>query len=183
MNSVFNNLKWGFLMIMLDFRIAGIDLLPDFIGYIIFFSSLGYLASQNEYFEKAKNLSIAMIVLSFFTIYQKTNNIANNYSLGNPVMFFIGLIALIVDLILVYNIFQGINQMASIQNKDYLISESDECWKYYLILCFVPLIAIILMFIPVVLALFLICLVAFAIYVIYKIYKFMGKCSDELTMY
>ncbi|WP_152539065.1 hypothetical protein [Fervidicella metallireducens] len=170
-------------MIMLDFRIAGFDLLPDFIGYIIFFNSLGYLVSQSEFFDKAKNLSIAMIVFSLFTFYQKTNNMGNNYNFGNPVIFVIGLIALIVDLILVYNIFQGINQMASVQNKDYLINESDECWRYYLILCFLPLIAIILMFIPVVLVLFLICLIAFAIYVIYKIFKFMGKCSEELSMY
>lgn len=51
----FSKLFWGFLIILLDFRIQGFDILPDIIGYLMIYSGLTQLIYLSEHFKYAKN--------------------------------------------------------------------------------------------------------------------------------
>ncbi|MWV43429.1 hypothetical protein GRF59_07260 [Paenibacillus sp. HJL G12] len=65
----FLHLFWGFLF-LIDIRINGFDVLPDVIGYVLFF--LGFVKLENrfrsQHFHKAKNMSVGMIVLSMMSL-------------------------------------------------------------------------------------------------------------------
>ncbi|MDF2673496.1 MAG: hypothetical protein K0R09_1761, partial [Clostridiales bacterium] len=67
----FNKLYWGFLFIMIDFKLQGVDVLPDIVGYILFVIGFGMLASCSEYFSKAKSFDTPMIIISLFSIYER----------------------------------------------------------------------------------------------------------------
>jgi len=62
----FNKLYWGFLFILIDFRINGFDILPDIIGYILFAFAFSALASGSSHFVLAGRYNIPMIILSTF---------------------------------------------------------------------------------------------------------------------
>lgn len=61
----FNRIFWGLLFVVLDIRINSIDLfLPDFVGYILIVSGLGWLAPHDKWFRRARVMAIIMIFLS-----------------------------------------------------------------------------------------------------------------------
>ena len=66
--KAFRNFYFGFLFVMIDFRLNGFDILPDIIGYIFFVVGLSSLLNINEHFSKARIYHIIMLVLSFFSI-------------------------------------------------------------------------------------------------------------------
>ena len=74
----FTQLYWGFLFVMLNFRIQGFDILPDIVGYIFFAFGFAALASNSEHFKKASRLNIPMIILSIFSIYESSPRLGIN---------------------------------------------------------------------------------------------------------
>lgn len=56
----------GYILIFFHFRINGIDLLPDFVGYLLIASGLGQLAEESEQFVKARPWAFVMSVVSIF---------------------------------------------------------------------------------------------------------------------
>ena len=58
---------WGYFLIFFHLRINGIDLLPDFVGYILIVMGLGQLAEESEHFVKAKPWAVFMAVLHIVT--------------------------------------------------------------------------------------------------------------------
>ncbi len=71
--SGFSKLFWGFVFIMIGFKIQGFDILPDILGYLFFAAAFSNLSSLSINFEKASKYNIPMIILSIFSIYQPQN--------------------------------------------------------------------------------------------------------------
>ena len=67
----YNKMFWGFIVIFLDFRIGGFDIIPDFVGFIMIFQALSELELKNDIFSKARNFAGPMILLSIPDIYIK----------------------------------------------------------------------------------------------------------------
>ncbi len=128
----FDKLFWGFIFLF-DFRIGGLDILPDFVGYILFYQGLSILEERNEYFAKAKKFAFPLIFISILDVFQITvqfNELYNSpFGLLGVVM---GLVLLIISMLLVYNICYGIAEEARLINDSELELKAMNRWKLYL---------------------------------------------------
>ena len=127
----FKKLFWGFIFLF-DFRLNGLDILPDIIGYIIFYQGLSILEEKNDFFGKAKKFAFPMIFLSIFDIYQPQINEIGSNPLG-IVGILIGITSLILGIMMVYNICNGIADEARLVNNHELELQANNRWRLYLI--------------------------------------------------
>lgn len=62
-----NNIFWGMILVSLDLKLSSansaLDLLPDFVGYLLIAVGTKALSADSDYFKKAHVFSIIMIVL------------------------------------------------------------------------------------------------------------------------
>jgi len=176
--SSFNRLFCGFFFILLNFRINGIDILPDIVGYIFFFLALRDLEIENSFFLKAKNFSMPLILLSLFNIYERPAQ-SNGVNFGTFGGFgiLIGIASLILNLILVYNIFMGIKELAYSKQLSEIATEAQSRWNQYLTLQIAVFAAFLLIFIPFIAFIFIIGLAIGAIVLTISILTFMKKCE------
>ncbi len=179
--NAFNNLYWGFFFTMLDFRINHFDILPDIIGYILFFIGLGTLALSSEYFRRAKILTIPMIVLSIPAIYERKIAI-NSVNLGSILGFnlLIGIASLVISIILVYDIFQGIRKLSLQRGAQEISFEAEDRWVQFIWLQVAVIGAFIVIFIPFINLIYVITIFVAAIILTINILKLMKKCGDFL---
>ncbi len=140
----YKKLFWGFVFLF-DFRINGFDVLPDFIGYILFYQGLAMLEDRNEYFNKAKSFALPMILISIFDIFQVTvpiNQIGSStFGLFSIV---IGIIVSVINLLMVYNICLGIATEARVIGNLDLESKAISRWKLYFFTNVIILLSILL---------------------------------------
>lgn len=179
--SGFNKLYWGFLFIMLNFNIQGFDILPNIIGYILFAAGFNILSECSTYFVKAKNFNIPMIILSVFSIYQKPAQ-GGGIQLGLLGLFgvFVWIASLILGLLVVYNLFMGIKDMAGRQEQMDIYEEADKRWNQYLLLQFAAILVFALIFIPPLAIGYIIFLLIISIALAISIMQFMGICGERL---
>ncbi len=145
--SGFSKLFWGFLFFF-DFRLQGVDVLPDFIGYLFFYAGLSALATKSLHFVEANKYTIPLVVLSLFDIYQVQQPIDSfHFSAFNFAIMLIGLIGLVLDLLVVFHITSGIGELAQ-KNDDFdLKNKALTRWKYYLFIKLASYFTIFLVFI------------------------------------
>lgn len=179
--SGFNKFYWGFLFIMIDFRIQGFDILPDIIGYILFAAGFSILAANSESFRKAGNFNILMIILSVFSIYEKPVQ-GGGIQFGplGPLGIIIGIASLIIGLLVVYHLFMGIKDMAEEQSQMDISEEADKRWNQYLLLQLAAILAFILIFIPPLAILYIVAMLIVAIVITVAIMQFMKRCGESL---
>ena len=126
----FTNLFWGFLF-MFDFRINGFDILPDFIGYLLFYLGASKLQHAHDRFAKAKPLCALMIFLSLPSLIEiKAGDIGELTLLWT--LFSVVLLA--IDLTIVHAFCRGIEAMAETQGAPDLAATARTRWTLYLIL-------------------------------------------------
>jgi hypothetical protein len=180
--SGFRNLYWGFLFIMVDFRIQGVDILPDIIGFILFAMGFGVLAANSIHFSKAASYNLPMIFLSVFAIYERPAQ-GGGVQLGlfGPFGILIGLASIILSLFVVYHLFMGIKDMAVQRQQMDLQAEAEERWSQYLFLQIALVLAFILIFVPVIGILYIIALLIASIVLVVKIMSFIKMCEDRLS--
>ncbi|WP_113672144.1 hypothetical protein [Vallitalea guaymasensis] len=154
----FNKLFWGFIFLF-DFRIGGIDILPDIIGYILFYQGLSILEEKNEYFGKAKKFAFPMIFLAIFDIYQPQINEIGGNPLG-VIGILMGITSLILGIMMVYNICNGIANEARLTNNHQLESQANNRWHLYLINNIIIIAGII---IPMIIGVFFIVIIIFSL--------------------
>ncbi|MFA6941208.1 MAG: hypothetical protein WCQ54_09555 [Clostridiaceae bacterium] len=164
---------------MFDFRLQGIDILPDSIGYILFAVGLSLIAAENNWFKKAGKLNIFMIFLSIFQIYEKPAE-GIGINIGSPYEIIIGIAATIISLLLIYNLFMGIGYMASLKGKTDIEEEAHKRWTQYLMLQLAVLLAFLVLFIPIIAFLYFILLIVISIVFGFIVMGFMRRCGNSL---
>jgi hypothetical protein len=182
--SGFNKLYWGFLFTMFGFRIQGFDILPDVVGYLFFAAGFSRLVSSSNYFSIAAKYNIPMIILSLFTIYQGPVQ-SGGINLGPLGLFSIpiSIASLVLNLLIVYNLFMGIKDMAEKQQKYDLVRESDEKWNQYKLLQIAILCAFIIIFIPLIGIFYIIGIFIITIILLISILGFIKRCNEILSTF
>lgn len=177
----FNKFYWAFLLIMFDFRLMGFDILPDIIGYIFIVQGVSMLIEHNDFFMKAKTMGFFMILLSIISIYSP-NNQGDGFtpSLYGNISIIVGIAALIIDLILMYNLFMGIKDLAMQYNETEISNESDNKWKQYRFLVIAGLFSYLLVFFPPILLIYLVVMLIAMIVIMVRIMKFMKRSGEVL---
>lgn len=180
--KAFNKFFWGFFFMLVSFKVQGFDIFPDIVGYIMFAIGFNALSVHSDRFEKAKPFNYIMIFLSVFSIYERPAQAGlMQTSLSNWLVILIGVISTIINLIIVYNLFAGIIEMAKKQRKPDIADEADKKWTQYVIIQFAVLLLFIFMIIPAVAALYMICLVVATIAYAIIVMCFMKKCGLSLN--
>ena len=179
--SGFSKLYWGFLFIMVDFRIQGFDILPDIIGYIFFAAGFSILAENSAYFKKAGYINIPMIILSAFSIYEKPAQ-GGGIQLGPLGLFgiLIAIASLVSGLLVVYNLFMGIKEMAEKREQMDIYEEADKRWNQYLLLQLAAILAFVLIFIPPLAIVYIFVMFIVSIVLTVIIMQFMKRCGECL---
>ena len=77
----FGQIFWGLLLVILDLRFNGFDVLPDFIGYILVAIGCGGIVGLSRRFSTAQTLSWILAVLSLVGIVIP-NDLASLYGIG-----------------------------------------------------------------------------------------------------
>jgi hypothetical protein len=176
-----NKFYWGFLFIMIDFRISGFDILPDIVGFILFAVGFGLLASGSGFFARASNLNIAMILLSIFSIYEAPAQ-GGGVQFGPfwPVGILIGIGSTVLTLLVVYNLFMGVKELAGQQEQPGLAEEAEQRWKQFWMLQVAVLAALILIFIPPLAIIYIIALLVASIALTVVIMGYIKRCEQSL---
>lgn len=177
----FSKFYWGFLFIMIDFRLQGFDILPNIVGYILFAIGFEILAGNNEHFNKARSFNSPMILLSIFSIYEKPAQ-GGGIQFGAFGIFgiLIGIAAIVLNLLIIYNLFMGIKDMASQQEKMDLYTEAEKRWNQYLYLQIAGIFAFIFILVPPLVLIFIIALLIASIILAAAIMGFMKRCGENL---
>jgi hypothetical protein len=177
----FSTLSWGFFFDMFDFRINSFDILPDVIGHILFLVGLISLACYSTYFNKAKIYSIFMIAFSILGLFKGNNvNIGVNSDITVGLTLILSISGLIVYLVLLYNIFMGIKDLATVQGIGEVYNEADKRWVQFVWLQILTIPGIIIMFIPLINLIYIISILIANIVLAINIMKLMKKCEQLL---
>ncbi|HHY82823.1 MAG TPA: hypothetical protein GX505_09120 [Clostridiales bacterium] len=178
----FRNFYWGFLFVMIDFRINGFDILPDLIGYAFFVAGLNLLLERNNHFSQARTFNIIMLILSIFSIYERP---AENTGGFNIHIDFIGLLtgiaALIFSLLAMYHLFMGIKQLAEEYDASDISAESEQRWKQFLYLQLAGFGVFLLILLPPLALVYLIVMLVISIALTVKFMGFMTRCGNRFS--
>lgn len=131
----YGKIKWG-LIFMIDFRLNGFDILPDFIGYMLFFIGLSKLQEKNDYFKKAKYYSLLMIPISLMNFYDFEININMEALFKEPMaiaLILLILLELVIRLLIIYNICSGIGYESELIENYSLTEIAEKRRNIYLI--------------------------------------------------
>lgn len=181
-DSALRKLYFGFIFVMLSFRIQGFDLLPSIIGYILFAFAFRSLEKQSDYFSLAFKYNIPLIIVSIFSIYQNPSQATNlNFSPLSILVILISLISITLSLLVVYNLFMGIRDMAAQRDNDNLANESVDKWKQYMYLQVAFILAFILAFVPFLSIVFIFGIFVFTFIVLFRILGFIKRCEANLN--
>ena len=109
--SSYDRIITGFVLILIDFNIGPVDILPDFIGYIIISSALSDLREQSSIYSKAIPFSNTLILTSLGGFY-KVNLTSNMiYTKTTIAILILSSINMILNLFLIYYIVLAITDI------------------------------------------------------------------------
>jgi len=177
--AAFRKFYWGFLFIMIDFRLNGIDILPDIIGYALFVAGLGWLREKNYYFDRARIFHIIMLILSIFSIYEKPSQNMESISF-NPLGTLLGVLSLIFSLLAMHHFLWGVKQFAEETNVPDISDEAQLRWKQYLYLQLASFAAFLLILLPPLAFVYIIALLVVSVILTVKFMGFMTRCGFRL---
>lgn len=174
---------WGFLFIMLSFRIEGIDIFPDILGYILLAVGFSKLSSRSSFFYKAAKYNVPLIILSALSIYERPNGGGFiYYQMLGGFGIVVAIINFILNLMVIYNLFMGIQDLANQQGMFQLEEGAEDLWCKYKILQISTLFIYILMSIPILGVVYILCMFIFTIWVMVKIMTFIKICAEEMNI-
>ncbi len=181
----FNKLSWGFLFIVLDFKICGFDIFPDVIGFILFAMAFSQLKEHSQHFSKASTLNIFTLLLSIFSIYkvQSSNSSIINYGILGSFSIFVGIPYFILTLLVIYNLLMGMKEMLISNNKNSLAMEADERWTRFITLIIASILGGLLLFIPVLGVIYILGLLIFSIVFLVKTMQYFSSCKKSFNEY
>ncbi len=129
MKKIFIGMIFIFLDFELKFGTASIDLIPDFIGYILMFNGLDELLTESPRFSKARSLAIGM------SIYSAVVFVLDMFSGYGEIMGYaailLGAIATAVSLFISYNIICGLADIERTRNADLKSKQLKTAWTVF----------------------------------------------------
>lgn len=170
---------WGFLFLF-DLRLNGFDLLPDFIGYILFYNGLGKLLDRHPDFAAARKPVIALIILSLPSLIEFR---AEDFAITPTFLFFmaVGLVTVILDLYMVYHICRGIAGLAEGRGATLLQAKANTRWTLYLVLAIIVQVLMLSLAVSPLAALLVIPLFVFSIVVLILMMALMAESEKQLA--
>lgn len=140
------NIFIGFLLVLLDFNLnlnqCSVDLLPDFVGYIILVNGFHELEQESSYFIKVRPYSIGMAVYTGILFVLDLFGASLNLS---GLDFILGIIAIVALFYIAYCIVQGVKEMEASHGAFLNGDKLNSLWKWWAIFTAV---AYVLMLIP-----------------------------------
>lgn len=180
--DAFRLLGLGFLFEMIDFRIAGFDVLPDIFGFILFGKALAILGGKNEYFSRAKKLNPVLLILSVLHIYERpVQQSGTHVILSNLPALVLGIAIAIMELVHVYDVFMGIRELAQKAGNLAIAQEADSKWAQYLGLEIAIILGFIIAAIPSIGPLYLLGVLLGTIALAFSIRGYMERCGESLA--
>lgn len=133
--SEYNKLFWGMMFIIFDINLGTINILPNFIGYILIYAGLNSLEKQHEFYKKGKTPAIILIILTLKDIVhnEKNNLLSSEYQSANFLLMIAGTIVIIINIYLIYTICKGIYYISIQKKLDEFKSMAETRWKNYFI--------------------------------------------------
>lgn len=125
--SGYNKMFWAMIFIIFNFNLGTINLLPDFIGYLLIYFALKELIPQYELYEKGR---VPAIVLTLLTI---TDIVNFNYNNNSIFLSMRSSIIIALNLYLIYIICKSIESLAEERRLEELKAKVEKRWKVYLI--------------------------------------------------
>lgn len=122
----FRELFWGFLLLF-DFRFNGVDLLPDVIGYLLFYNGLAKLEVYSHHFSTSRKLMIPLLLLSIPDIY------SGWWNPGSPFAFVYSLLLIGLNLFAVYHLCNGVKELTIDNQRLDLTEKTNNRWLLYLV--------------------------------------------------
>lgn len=129
----YNRLFWGIIITIFHINIGYINIIPDFIGYILIYSGLNILALQHKVYEKAKMPAALLVLLTLKDIWNDPNNnilTGQIYKLSLATLIISTLVA-IIKLYLIYLLCNGIYEICKERGLEEIMSSAKNIWKNY----------------------------------------------------
>ncbi|MED5017009.1 hypothetical protein P9847_06775 [Paenibacillus chibensis] len=122
----FIHLLWGFLF-LIDIRINGIDVLPDVIGYVLFFLGFAKLENKSRHFRLAKNMSVVMIAISVMSL------LISWASVHSWLLYFVvNLVVFVLKVYIIFHLCYGISDMAGRRGLHEFQNKAVQRWRWFI---------------------------------------------------
>jgi len=131
----FTRMFWGILLIFLDIRPGGFDILADPIGYVMIANALEVVLCLHPHFATARTLAKVMALLSLVNVVDPRFLGHGLYS-PNCTLFLVVFAGGIVDLLMVGYLCTGIIEVARLAGKHDLARTADVRLKLYVYVLF-----------------------------------------------
>lgn len=188
----FRMLYWGFFCVLVSFRIQGIDIIPDVIGFLLIAGGVGKLLSESDHHKTARDYAFPTILLSIFRIYHPPAEpeavrgagvgprvqFHLNMGLLGPIGILVDVTLLLLTLLLVYNVFMGIKEMAVRHNQGSIAKGAEQNWNRFLWLHLAYIFLPVLLFVPAVAAIAATGLFIASIALAMAIMRLMKQCAE-----
>lgn len=172
----------GFIFIMISFRIQGFDILPDIIGYLFLALGFSELIPSSTYFKIASKYNVTMVLLSIFSIYQKpVQEEGIHLGILGILSIPVAIASFVLNLLVIYNLFMGIKDMANKRGEFDLVKESAERWNQYKMLQVAVLFSLIVILIPPLGLIYITVFFIISIILTIGILGFLVKCINSVA--
>lgn len=131
--SAYGWLLWGFVFVLLNFYIQGINLFPDSIGYALIAIGAHGLRQVGPRLQRVYYLSFPLIILSLPNVHQTPSHVAGNMVIhtGSPLKIGTGFLAWCLSFFLVFNLCKATEEIAARAGEISLAEQSMVRWKMY----------------------------------------------------
>lgn len=103
--SAVKKIAWGYLLMFLDFNIMTVDILPDWVGFVLIVSALSYIVFDEDDLNKLRSVGIILIIWNI------VEWVANIFSIG-IYLSYVGIIPMIMNLYLIWHLFGNLADIA-----------------------------------------------------------------------
>lgn len=148
MDKIFVGFLFCYLNLNLNFGASTINLLPEFVGYILLYLGIRELAHESERYPKVQPF---LIGLGVYTGIVWVMNLMGRT--GSIVAVLLNLVAAVIDMYAVYQIIMGFEEIEHRHSVDIAAEKTLTCWKICvvihiltIVLFWVPVLNILLMF-------------------------------------
>lgn len=132
--SAYNKLSWGMVFIIFNINLGPINILPNFIGYLLILSGLSVLSEQHPAFEKGKIPAGILVIITLKDIinFGTVNSLQGVVPAGNLWLSALGAVEQLLSLYVIYIICRGIYLVAEARGLEQLMDSSKARFYFYL---------------------------------------------------